>query len=127
MRAFHLTLASLTFITFLLTGLYMRFGLGEVELADRVFYRSRHIYILLAALIHAGLGAYLRTVRGHRRLQVAGSGLLTASTVGLVVAFFTEGSTTELRSPVSTLAIYALPVGCLCHVVANLLAEKCAD
>ncbi|MCH9648740.1 MAG: hypothetical protein K0U98_10910 [Deltaproteobacteria bacterium] len=130
MRKFHLSLAALTFGAFGLTGLYMHFVLDhlrELDLALRAFYRSRHIYILLAALLHAGLGAYIRPAINLRWLQFAGSAFVTASTLALIVAFFVESTTPNLRSPVSTLAIYSLTFGSLCHVLSGLRNQRPMD
>lgn len=130
MRNFHLSVALLTFGAFGLTGLYMHFALDhlrELELAQRAFYRSRHIYILLAALIHGGLGAYVRPAVGLRWLQLVGSALITASTLALVVAFFVEPTAPNLRSLVSSLAIYSLTLGTLCHVFCGLRTRRPID
>ncbi len=127
MRRFHLTLALLAFGAFGCTGLYMHFvhdHLRAVDLELRAFYRSRHIYILLAALIHACLGTYVRPALRLRGLQVLGSAIITASTVALVVAFFVEATAPTLRTLLSTLALEALAGGVALHVISGLRNQR---
>ena len=88
----------------------------------RMLYRSRHIYILLAAMLHFGIGAYfhdqLDTVR--RALQLIGSFLITSASVLFIYAFFQEPTFTNLYAPYSRKGIFMLVGGTLLHVFANI-------
>src|SRR5277367_6736729 len=95
MRRFHLIAGIIAVTVFLITGLFMRHHQPPLETlgdAARLMYRSRHIYILAAGLINLILGLYLqRQAAGWRRIaQNAGSGLILASLVPLVLAFILE-------------------------------------
>src|SRR5882672_4608917 len=92
MKRLHLCVGMATLLAFLGTGAYMRIGLDGLdgmEPGARMLYRSRHIYLLAAALLHLALGAYLvRAERGWRSgLQLGGSALLLAAPVLLFWAF----------------------------------------
>jgi len=57
----------------------------------RLMYRSRHIYILEAGLVHLMLGIYWQSPGGWRRsVQTGGSVLLAAAVPLLIAAFFVE-------------------------------------
>ncbi|HYP53873.1 MAG TPA: hypothetical protein VEQ42_10060 [Pyrinomonadaceae bacterium] len=121
MRRFHLIFGALLFVAFLLTGQYMDIYHNHLEGADygrRMLMRSRHIYILLAALLNLGLGAYLTPRRPAWRgaLQHTGSALIFAASVLLVAAFFYEPRWPALYTPLSRLGLYAILAGTLFHV-----------
>jgi hypothetical protein len=130
MRRFHLWFGAAVVVAFLLTGQYMDRFHGHLEgLADgpRMLYRSRHIYILLAGLLHLGLGAYLaRRRRGWARgAQLAGTALVAAATCLLVVAFFCEPPDGDLENvPYSRLGLYLIAGGTLAHVVSGVRRGK---
>ena len=95
MKRFHFIFGLLMFVVFLLTGQYMdKFHnhLDGVELGVRMLYRTRHIFILLASLMHLALGLYCQTRAGQwqRWVQRAGSAALTIGTLLMVVGFFSE-------------------------------------
>lgn len=122
MRRLHLWVGVATLIAFVGTGVYLRFGLdglGGMELGERMLYRSRHIYLLGAALVHLALGAYLvRAERGWRGgLQLVGSALLLASPVLLFCAFVREPPAMDLNGAAGHFGIYTLAAGTLAHVV----------
>ena len=75
MKNTHLIFGLLLVFVFLLTGQYMEY-VHNRTLTDgvRVLYRSRHIYLLLNALINITLGLYVQyAVTGWRRsLQLIG-------------------------------------------------------
>lgn len=95
MRRLHLTVGVLTVVTFLITGQFMRHHTPPMATLDetvRLMFRSRHIYILAGGLVNLVLGIYLqRHAPGWRKVvQTAGSALLIASPVLLVLAFIIE-------------------------------------
>ncbi len=125
MKAFHLIFGITIVIVFILTGQYMDRYLNHLAgMPDpqRMFYRSRHIYILLAGLVNLGIGAYFtyRTERWRRALQLVGSFLIVAATVMLVLAFIYEPPQTDFEGPFSGRAMYAILDGMLLHVISGL-------
>ncbi|HEV2765402.1 MAG TPA: hypothetical protein VGV38_20635 [Pyrinomonadaceae bacterium] len=125
MRAFHLIFGVVLFVAFLLTGQYMdRYHAHLEGMADgmRMLMRSRHIYILLAATLNLGLGAYYarRRERLRRVLQLLGSVLIAVASVLLVAAFFYEPWLPDLHTPVSREGLYMILAGTLLHVLSGL-------
>ena len=120
---FHVFFGLLAVVAFLLTGQYMdRFHEHLSGMADgqRMLYRSRHIYILLAGLLNLGLGTYLRPrpERLARALQALGSALVVAATCLLVAAFFYEPPLANPEHvPLSRLGLYAILAGTLLHLL----------
>ena len=124
MKRFHLIFGLLLFVVFVLTGQYMDRVLHHLQgMPDgpRMLYRSRHIYILLTALLHLGIGSYIQyqtdTIR--RALQWAGSLLITIAAVLFLVAFFYEPNLTGLYAPVTTKGIYLVAAGVLLHLLST--------
>ena len=119
---FHVVFGLLVVITFVLTGQYMdRLHEHLRGMADgqRMLYRSRHIYILLAGLLNLGLGTYLqlRPARWQRVLQLLGSVLIVAATCMLVAAFFREPPLADLQhTPLSYWGLHAILAGTLLHL-----------
>jgi hypothetical protein len=130
MRGVHLAAGAIAILVFLITGQFMRHHqppMGTLGDAARLMLRSRHIYILAAGLINLMLGLYLqRHVAGWRRIvQIAGSGLIVASPVPLVLAFILEperGFQPEMLWSAS--GIYALFLGCIAHFVSSFGARR---
>jgi len=91
MKRVHFILGITLVVVFLLTGQYMEY-VHNRELPDgaRVLYRSRHIYILLNALINISLGLYLRYLPGgwRRSFQLIGSILIMIAPAFLLAGFF---------------------------------------
>jgi len=72
MKLAHLAFGLLLLVAFLRTGQYMHREHHHLEgMADgpRLLYRSRHILILLTALIHLCLGTYLKLQEAWWRRQ----------------------------------------------------------
>src|ERR1700722_8560881 len=95
MRRLHLVAGVGAVVVFLITGQLMLHHtppLATLGDSARLMFRSRHLYILSAALVNLMLGLYLeRHGWGWRRVvQTAGSAALLASPVLLVVAFAVE-------------------------------------
>lgn len=84
----------------------------------RLLMRSRHIYILLAGLIHIALGVYLeiRPRAGQKNLQIFASLLLFAGTALLIYAFFYETYATKNFSELSRYGLYACLAGTIFHL-----------
>jgi magnesium-transporting ATPase (P-type) len=125
MKRIHLFFGVSLFVVFVLTGQYMDKFLNHLQgMADgpRMLYRSRHIYILLAALINIGLGTYLsyQTESWRRVLQIVGSFFVVLASAVVIVAFFYEPRLGTLQTPITGRVMYALAGGTLLHMFSSL-------
>lgn len=124
MKQAHLFVGLVALAAFLGTGQYMdRFhdhlrGMDDVR---RLLFRSTHIYLLLAALVNIVLGLYLTRDRsGWRRVfATAGSLMLLAAPILLLLGFATEPWLTGLERPYSRPALYGSLAGVLLHLVSR--------
>ena len=110
-------------LAFLLTGQYMdKFYNHMVGVPDaqRLLFRTRHIFILLAGLLNLGIGAYFtyRIETWRLTLQLLGSLLILAASCLFLVAFFYEPNLSNLHTPLSHWGTYSIAVGALMHVFA---------
>ncbi|HKO99377.1 MAG TPA: hypothetical protein VJU86_20425 [Pyrinomonadaceae bacterium] len=125
MKRFHLIFGLIVLVIFLLTGQYMDRYFNHLEgMPDgpRMLYRTRHIFILLAALLNLGLGRYLRTdeTQLRRGLQILGSVLIVGATILFIVAFFNEPKLMNLETPLSHRGMYAIAAGTLLHLLSGI-------
>jgi hypothetical protein len=125
MRRLHLGVGLLGVVAFLATGQYMdraQDHLRGMEDAQRLLFRSTHIYLLLTSLLNLNLGLYLTaSLPGWRRwLQRLGSGLVLLAPVCAAVAFFIEPWLSGLERPYSQLTAFASFVGVLLHALGRL-------
>jgi len=125
MKRFHLIFGLLALLAFLLTGKYMDYYLGHLHgMPDgpRMLYRTRHIFILLAALLNLGIGTYFRPrALGERRImQLVGSVFIVLATLLFVVGFFHEPKLTGLYTPLSHWGMYAILAGTFLHLLSGL-------
>jgi hypothetical protein len=126
-RRYNLIAGILAVGVFLATGQYMDRYLGHLrDMADgpRLLYRTRHIFILAAALVQVSLGLYVRAdpLWLRRMFQWAGSLLTTAATGLFVLGFLSEPGRADLRTLYSHWGTYALVAGVATHAVAVLSA-----
>jgi hypothetical protein len=124
MKRFHLIFGFLLVIAFLLTGQYMdkvHHHLEGMPDGPRMLYRTRHIFILLSALLHLGIGSYFiyRQQTTRRIVQLLGSLLITISPVLFIVGFFQEPKLVGLYTPLSHKGIYLIAVGTLLHLLSG--------
>jgi hypothetical protein len=107
---------------FLLTGQYMdkvHDHLRGMEDAQRLLFRSTHIYLLLGSLVNLALGLYSRPGAGWRHwMRLVGSLLVVTAPFVQAIAFFTEPWLSGLQRPYTGPAIYACYGGMLLHLVA---------
>src|SRR5216110_1476821 len=95
MRRAHLVFGLIAFVVFLATGQYMDRYLAHLHgmaVGPRLLYRTRHIFILLSALVHLSLGAYVQP-RGDiagRAVQWTGSVMLLLATALFLTGFIYE-------------------------------------
>jgi len=120
MKNTHLIFGLLLVFVFLLTGQYMEY-VHNRTLTDgvRVLYRSRHIYLLLNALINITLGLYVQyAVTGWRRsLELIGSILIMVAPVFLLAGFFYEPPRGADQTKIAPYGIFATAIGILLHLV----------
>ena len=125
MRKLHLAVGILTVVIFIVTGQIMHFHqppLKTLSDAERLMFRSRHIYILASGLVNLILGLYLQTWESWRgSVQRIGSVLLVGSPLLLVPAFWHDPGT-DLRAHLwlSSFGLFALFAGCILHFISSL-------
>jgi hypothetical protein len=132
MRRFHLMLGTLLLVAFVMTGQYMdkvHAHLAGMADGPRLLYRSRHIYVLLTALVNLALGAHARGVAGrqNRVIQMTGSAAVAAASAAMVVAFFYDAphaNFEHLNLWWSRGAIYSLAGGVALHVIGGTLRQQ---
>jgi hypothetical protein len=125
LRMAHLVVGALAVAAFLVTGLVMvghQPPLSSMDWGDRLLFRSRHIYLLMAALVNLALGVHyaLPDSRYRRAAAAAGSLLALASAPTLFFAFFAEPMASRPAGPLSALGLYALFGGVLLYALASL-------
>lgn len=129
MRILHFVFAVVMLIAFAVTGHFMRHDFpdkGAISPELRILMRSRHIYILLSALIHLALGVYLtiddKKWRGF--FQITGSVILAGGSVMFVYAFWRESYVVGSFSDHSRFAIYATLAGSALHLIGGLRLRR---
>lgn len=110
-------------IVFLGTGQYMRLvhdQLRGIPDAQRMLFRSTHIYLLLVSLINVSLGLYFTPPPGNwrRRLASLGSVLLLVAPWLLLLGFATEPWLSELARPYTRPALFSALGGIVLHLLA---------
>ena len=120
MKRIHFVFGLVLVLVFLLTGQYMEY-VHNRNLPDgvRVLYRSRHIYLLLNALINIALGLYVQYApSGWRRsLEIIGSVLIIVAPAFLLAGFFYEPSRGANKTIIAPYGIFATAIGILLHLV----------
>jgi NADH:ubiquinone oxidoreductase subunit 6 (subunit J) len=111
-----------TIVVFLMTGVYLRWRVPALYGDDAVIhslFRANHVYILLSGLINLGIGTYvvLHGSRWRRNLQLAGSCLLLAAPVVLLLAFIFEPPRATPARYVTAVGVLILFLGVLCHAM----------
>lgn len=129
MARLHLIFGLVVFVVFLITGRMMRWDFPDKDAIPqefRLLMRSRHIYILLASLVHLVLGVYLRISEDARRryVQIFASALLFTGTLLLIFAFFYETYTTRHFSEVSRFGLYTSLAGTIFHLLGGFQLKK---
>ncbi|HEX6650565.1 MAG TPA: hypothetical protein VF075_13535 [Pyrinomonadaceae bacterium] len=124
MKKVHLIFGVCVLVAFLLTGQYMDKVYNHmhgVPDAQRLLFRTRHIFILLAGLLNLGIGAYFtyRIDTWRRTVQLLGSLLIFAASFLFLIAFFYEPHLDNLRTPLSHWGTYTIAVGALLHVISG--------
>ena len=121
MKWFHLAFGIALFFVFTQTGSLMRADFPDKDSIPqefRLLMRSRHIYILFAALINIVLGVYLqlRPQIALKILQLVGSMVITIGSVLLVYAWYVETYGLQHFSDLSRNGIYITSFGVGLHL-----------
>ena len=129
MKWFHLIFGILLFFVFTQTGSLMRSDFPDKDLIPqefRLLMRSRHIYILFAALINIVLGVYLqlRPQMVLKVLQLLGSVVIAIGSVLLVYAWYVETYGLHHFSDLSRNGIYITAAGVGLHLFGMALPER---
>jgi len=120
MKRIHFVFGLVLVLVFLLTGQYMEYVHNRtLPHGVRVLYRSRHIYLLLNALINIALGLYVQYApSGWRRsLEIIGSVLIIVAPAFLLAGFFYEPSRGANHTIIAPYGIFATAIGILLHLV----------
>jgi hypothetical protein len=120
-RWVHLAVGIVGVIAFLATGQYMdKFHdhLRGMDDAQRLLFRSTHIYLLFGSLVNLALGLYLKSALGWRRwVRPVGSILILATPLLAAAGFFTEPWLHGLERPYSRAAASTCLAGMLLHLI----------
>lgn len=90
---------------------------------ERLYRRSRHLYLLMAGLLQGGIGVYI-LAHQHRLahlIQWIATGLMTLASVMLIYAFFSEIPQEIIKTPVSRLAMYTFLASAVLHLGSSIL------
>ena len=125
LRKAHLVVGAITVLAFLITGMIMRMHeppVSGMDWAERLLFRSRHIYILCAGLVNLAIGVrYGLPEQAVRQVSaMAGSLFVLASAVLLFFAFFAEPMAGRLPGPLSRFGLVALFGGVLLYTIVSL-------
>jgi len=103
----HWITGTVTLVVFLLTGAYMRWVREVPNLNDvtRAVYRSRHLFILLSALLNLALA--LAPSSNQRARQIV-SVIVLAAPILFLTAFIVEPAQGIHGAPFSQIALYLL-------------------
>jgi hypothetical protein len=117
----HLIVGCAGVVGFLGTGQYMDLvhdHLRGMSDAQRLLFRSTHLYLLFGALVNLALGLYLKPVPGWRGwVRPVGSVLVLATPFLAAAGFFTEPWLSGLERPYTRPAAYGCLAGMLVHLI----------
>lgn len=129
LRMAHLVVGGIAVVAFLITGQIMgrhEPPVAAMEWAERLLFRSRHIYLLCAGLVNLAIGVrFVLPERAWRRgAAIAGSLLVLASAVLTFFAFFAEPMAGRPPGMLSSLGLFALFGGVLLYALVSLLRSR---
>jgi heme A synthase len=125
LRLTNLSAGIAVVILFAVTGQLMRhYYLNETAPdVERMYRRSRHLYLLLVGLTQGGIGVYI-IAHKHKLphvMQWLATGLMTLSTALLIYAFFYEIPQEIIKTPISKIAMYLLLASASLHLGSGIL------
>ena len=120
MRGFHLSFGTIGMLFFLATGQYMArvAGVPELDDAQRLLYRSGHLYILLPFVTCVIMGAYMPRDQRATVFQWLISGLLVLASLLISIGFFTESTGTSIDRDLTRLGLIVM------FIIPSLLVSK---
>lgn len=129
LRMAHLVVGAIAVVAFLITGQVMgrhEPPVAAMEWAERLLFRSRHIYLLCAGLVNLALGVHFALPQraARRGAAVVGSLLVLASAVMLFFAFFAEPMAGRWPGMVSSLGLFAMFGGVLLYTTVSLRRQR---
>lgn len=129
LRMAHLVIGGVAVVAFLITGQIMgrhEPPVADMEWAERLLFRSRHIYLLCAGLVNVAMGVHFELPgRAARRgAAVAGSLLVLTSAVLMFFAFFAEPMAGRWPGMLSGAGLFALFGGVLLYAFVSLLRSR---
>lgn len=129
LRMAHLVIGGVAVIAFLITGQIMgrhEPPVAAMEWAERLLFRSLHIYLLCAGLVNVAMGVHfgLPERATRRGAAIAGSLLVQASAVLMFFAFFAEPTAGRWPGMVSGIGLFALFGGVLLYAFVSLLRSR---
>lgn len=121
----HLVVGAVAVVAFLITGQIMgrhEPPVAAMEWAERLQFRSHHIYLLSAGLVNLATGVRFALPKGTatRDAAIAGSLLVLASAVLTFFAFFAEPMAGRPPGMISNLGFHALFGGVLLYALVSL-------
>jgi len=121
----NLTIGISVVILFAITGQLMRHYYHNADAPDveRLYRRSRHLFLFLAGLAQGGIGIYIEayTHKLSNLLQCLATALMSLASAFLVYAFFLEIPIEIIETPVSRLAMYLLLASIVFHFGGSML------
>jgi len=125
----HLVVGGIAVVAFLITGQIMgrhEPPVAAMEWAERLLFRSRHIYLLCAGLVNLAIGVhFLLPERAARRgAAIVGSLLVLASAVLMLFAFFAEPMAGRWPGMISSAGLFALFGGVLLYTFVSLRRSR---
>jgi peptidoglycan/LPS O-acetylase OafA/YrhL len=127
LRLTNLTIGIIVVILFAITGQLMRhYYLNETAPdVERLYRRSRHLFLLLAGLTQGGIGVYIIAYQ-HKlanQMQWLATGLMTLGSACLTYAFFYEIPGEIMQTPISRIAMYLLLASAVLHLGSSVLNQ----
>ncbi len=119
MRTVWLTAGWILAALFAASGWYLRWFMANAPQPvgeARYSLRANHVYLLLAALVHLGLGAraFPPATGARRRWRTLGFTLTLLAPAVLIAALFIEGPHPDPWRPLTTAGVAALTAGVGC-------------
>jgi uncharacterized membrane protein YoaK (UPF0700 family) len=124
LRVTNLAIGIAVVILFAITGQLMRHYYHNADAPDleRLYRRSRHLFLLLSGLAQGGIGIYIQSYQ-HRlsnKIQWIATVLMALGSFSLAYAFFYEIPNQIIETPVSRFAMYLLLAGVVLHLGSSL-------
>ena len=109
-RICHLVVGGLGLLLFILQGQYMARAIGVMDLpdAERMMYRSAHIYLLLSSLINVGVGYFMTPSFVLNYLHRIVGIVLLLSPALMLWSFISESTNVTLDRPIGRTGLYLL-------------------